>query len=152
MFKFVLLAFPVAAFAADPAGFAMWSASDLKATEKKMTGKVDAQKIAGQSFANYGNHMISMSHREGPGIAELHVRVADIFVVQSGEATLVVGGTIPNSKTSAPNEIRGANVEGGMKHKLAPGDIVHIPANTPHQLLVDEGKQFTYFVVKVTKP
>jgi quercetin dioxygenase-like cupin family protein len=27
------------------------------------------------------------------------------------------------------------------------GDIVHIPANTPHQLLVK--KNFTYFVIKV---
>jgi quercetin dioxygenase-like cupin family protein len=27
------------------------------------------------------------------------------------------------------------------------GDVVHIPANTPHQLLVK--KEFLYFVVKV---
>ena len=35
--------------------------------------------------------------------------------------------------------------------KLAAGDAVHIPANTPHQLLVENGKQFTYFVIKVQK-
>jgi quercetin dioxygenase-like cupin family protein len=33
---------------------------------------------------------------------------------------------------------------------LSTGDIVHIPAGTPHQLLLDKGKPFTYFVVKVT--
>jgi quercetin dioxygenase-like cupin family protein len=40
---------------------------------------------------------------------------------------------------------------GGTSHKLAAGDVVHIPANTPHQLLVEPGTQFTYFVVKVNQ-
>jgi mannose-6-phosphate isomerase-like protein (cupin superfamily) len=151
MSKLFILAFPLLAFAADPAGFHLWTSADLKGVEKKLTGKVDAQKISGESLASAGNHTFSMSHREGPGIAELHVKVNDIFVVQSGEATLVVGGTIPDSKTTAPGEVRGPNVKDGASHKLKPGDIVHIPANTPHQLLIEPGKQFTYFVVKVNQ-
>ena len=67
----------------------------------------------------------------------------------SGEATLVVGGTIPGGKTTAPNEIRGPSVQGGEKKKLGPGDVVHIPSKTAHQLLVDNGKQFTYAILKI---
>lgn len=142
---------PVAALGADPAGFHLWKSGELRASEKKLSPKIDAQKISGESLANAGNHTFSISHREGPGIAELHQNVADVFVVISGEATLVVGGTIPGSKPSAPNEVRGPKIEGGESHKLAVGDIVTIPAGSPHQLLLDAGKQFTYFVVKVTK-
>ena len=40
-------------------------------------------------------------------------------------------------------------VSGGEKHHVAPGDIVHIPANVPHQMLLDSGKHVTYFVIKV---
>jgi mannose-6-phosphate isomerase-like protein (cupin superfamily) len=152
LFLIALLALPMAALAADPAGFGLWTAADLKAKEKKMTGHVDEHKIAIDSLANYGNHMISFTHREGPGGAELHARINDMFVVESGEATLLVGGTIPGSRTTAPGEVRGANVEGGMRHKLVTGDIVHIPVNTPHQLIVDPGKHFTYFVIKIAKP
>jgi uncharacterized RmlC-like cupin family protein len=36
--------------------------------------------------------------------------------------------------------------------KLGVGDVVHIPVKVPHQLLVEPGKQFTYFVVKVDTP
>jgi mannose-6-phosphate isomerase-like protein (cupin superfamily) len=152
MRKLILaIALPLAALAADPAGFHLWKSGDLKASEKKLSPKIDAQKISGESLANAGNHMFSISHREGPGIAELHEKVADVFVVISGDATLVVGGTIPGSKQSAPNEVRGPKIEGGASHKLAVGDIVTIPAGAPHQLLVDPGKQFTYFVVKVVK-
>jgi mannose-6-phosphate isomerase-like protein (cupin superfamily) len=148
MRKFLLLALPLAALAADPAGFGLWKAADLKSVEKK---KLDAQKISGMPLASYGNHSLSESHREGPGIAELHEKVVDIFVVQNGDATLLVGGSIPGAKTTAAGESRGPKVVGGTSHKLAAGDVVHIPANTPHQLLVEPGRQFTYFVVKVNQ-
>ena len=76
----------------------------------------------------------------------------DFFFVQSGTATLVFGGEVPGAKTTAPHELRGAAVKGGQRKTLAPGDVVHIPAGVPHQLLVPAGKEFTYFVIKVDTP
>jgi quercetin dioxygenase-like cupin family protein len=32
------------------------------------------------------------------------------------------------------------------------GDILHIPAGTPHQLIISKGGFFTAFVVKVREP
>jgi quercetin dioxygenase-like cupin family protein len=32
---------------------------------------------------------------------------------------------------------------------LNPGDVVHIPATVPHQMLVPDGSTFIYFVIKV---
>ncbi len=59
----------------------------------------------------------------------------------------VVGG-----KTTAPNEIRGPKINGGERRKLAARrNIVHIPLIAPIRLLVENGKQFTYFVIKVQK-
>lgn len=153
MRKLMLLAVPAAfalvALAADPAGFHLWTAADLKKAEKGLGPKMDAGKVATESLGKFDNHSLMLAHREGPGQAELHAKVADVFVVQSGEATLVVGGKMPGDKSTAPGERRGPSIEGGTKHKLAAGDVVNIPANTPHQLLLDPGKQFTYFVVKV---
>ena len=70
-------------------------------------------------------------------------------MVVSGTATLVVGGTMPGSKPTAPGEVRAPSVEGGERQKIAPGDILHIPAKTPHQVLLDPGTQITYFTLKV---
>jgi mannose-6-phosphate isomerase-like protein (cupin superfamily) len=135
--------------AADPAGFAMWTGKELKGYEKKLAPKIDAKKFASEPLGKFGNHALQIAHREGSGEGELHETQADLFIVQTGEATLVVGGTIPGSKTTAPNEVRGPSVQGGEKKKLGPGAVVHIPANTPHQLLVDSGKQFTYAIMKI---
>ena len=135
--------------AADPAGFAQWKGAELKSFEKKLAPKIDAQKIAMQSLGNFGNHNFSIIHREGSGQAELHETQADLFIVQSGEATLVVGGTVVDGKTTAPHEVRGPSIQDGVSKQLGPGDVVHIPAKTPHQLMVASGKQITYAVMKV---
>jgi len=88
-------------------------------------------------------------HREVSGEAELHETQADLFVVQTGDATIIVGGTVVDPKTTAPHEVRGPSIKDGERKHLGPGDIMHIAPNTPHQLLLDKGKQFTYAIVKV---
>ncbi len=126
----------------------IYSTRDLKAAEGKLAGKKEP--FASQELARYGNHYTMLAHREETGSSEVHEHEADIFVIEDGEATIVTGGKVVNPKTQKPGEIRGSSIMGGERHTLATGDIIHIPAGTPHQLLLEKGKPFTYFVVKVT--
>ncbi|MBI1897865.1 MAG: hypothetical protein HYS04_15245 [Acidobacteria bacterium] len=126
-----------------------WTASQLKAAEKTLAPKMNAQKIASQQLANYGNHSGMLVHREADGEAEVHETMADLFVVQTGEGTLVTGGEVVSPRKTGAGEIRGPSIKGGARKKIGPGDIVHIPARTPHQTLVPAGKQITYFILKV---
>lgn len=151
MKRIAAILFPAVLCAADPAGYVQWNAKDLRGYEQKLKPKIDAQKFAGEQLGSWGNHNAMIAHREGDGQAELHETMSDFFVVQSGEATLVVGGSVVDGKTTAPHEIRGPKISGGERHKLTAGDAVHIPVNVPHQLLLEKGKQFTYFVIKVQK-
>ncbi len=73
----------------------------------------------------------------------------DVIFVRSGSATLVVGGTLVNAETVAPHEQRSRAIEGGARQKVAAGDVIRIPAKTPHQLLLDGSKEISYMVVKV---
>jgi len=143
----VLLLAPL--FAADPPGFALWKASDLRVKEKELSAKLSDKHVASETLANYGNHLTMLAHREGDGEVEVHDKMADILMIVSGEATLVIGGTVVGGRTTAPGEIRGPSVTGGEKKMLGAGDVVHIPAKVPHQMLVVSGKKITYFVVKV---
>jgi quercetin dioxygenase-like cupin family protein len=45
-----------------------------------------------------------------------------------------------------------SSIKGGTEKKLAAGDVVTIPAKVAHQLKLDPGKEFTYFVVKIAQP
>jgi mannose-6-phosphate isomerase-like protein (cupin superfamily) len=134
---------------AEPAGYKYWSAAELKSFSNTLAAKVNAQKFASVRLVDFGNHYTMVAHREGNGEAEFHETESDLFVVTSGTATLIVGGTITNGKTAAPNEIRGPSIEGGTRQQLSAGDIVHIPPKTAHQLVLEPGAEFTYFVMKV---
>ncbi len=143
-------------FALSIAAAALASAADVDIyTSKdiqKMTEELSAKKerFSSRNLAKTGNHYFMLAHREETGSSELHEHEADVFVVESGEAVIITGGKIANGHSSAPGEIRGASIDGGERHSLSTGDIIHIPAGVPHQLLLTRGKPFTYFVVKVT--
>ncbi len=141
----LLLVLPL--IGAEPAGYKYWSASELKGMSHPLSNKNDA-KTSNENLGTFGADRAMMIHREGSGVAELHENDADVIVITSGAATLVIGGTMPGAKNTAPGEQRAPNVEGGSKQKLAPGDIVHIPAKIPHQVLLDPGAQITYFTFK----
>jgi len=135
--------------AADPDGFGLWKGDAVKNSGKELASQIDDQKFAWQPLGTYQNHLMGISHREGDGSAELHETQVDILIVESGEASLVVGGTMVEPKTLKPHEVRGKSIEGGEIKQLTPGDVVHIPAKVPHQLKIASGKTFTYLVVKV---
>jgi mannose-6-phosphate isomerase-like protein (cupin superfamily) len=139
------LSLPTAMFAADPEGFAMYKASDIQARAKSTT--LDANKAGLNRAGSWGNHGLVVVRREGDGAVEVHETQVDVVTVVSGEGTLIVGGTVIDGKTTAPNEIRGKSIDGGMRVPMAPGDVFHIPAKLPHQMLVP--KSLIIQVVKV---
>jgi mannose-6-phosphate isomerase-like protein (cupin superfamily) len=101
--------------------------------------------------ADFGDHLLEISHREADGKAELHKVKADVIVIQTGTATLVTGGEVIDPKDTGPNEIQGAGIKGGVKREVGPGDVIEIPAGVPHQFFIAPGTQITYLVVKVVK-
>jgi mannose-6-phosphate isomerase-like protein (cupin superfamily) len=101
---------------------------------------------------DFGNHILSISHREKDGRAELHKNKADVMVIQSGSATLVSGGEVIDPVVTAPNEIQGSGIKGGEKRTVGPGDVIEIPAGVPHQFFLAPGTQITYLLVKVLQP
>jgi mannose-6-phosphate isomerase-like protein (cupin superfamily) len=126
-----------------------YSPAELMAMEQKLAQKKDASGTATETLKKYSTDYSMLAFRSQSGKAELHEKFADFYVVVDGSATLVSGGTILNGAPSAPGEVRGDSVQGGKEMKLKKGDIVHIPANIPHQLVLAKGDTFQYFIIKV---
>jgi mannose-6-phosphate isomerase-like protein (cupin superfamily) len=132
-------------------GTQVWKASEILEKGRALSTKLDANKVATDMIATVGNRSFMVAHREGSGQAEFHEKQADIMFISTGQATMVYGGTIVEGKTTAPGEIRGASITGGTEVNLGPGDVLHIPAKTPHQMKLAPGTQVTYFVTKVVE-
>ncbi len=94
------------------------------------------------------NYMVHASHRDKPGVVEIHEFDTDIVYVLKGSAQLITGGTPVGTKTIAPHEFRAPTVTGGETRTLVPGDVVIIPNGVPHWFKEVEAP-FDYYVVKV---
>jgi len=104
---------------------------------------------ASEILKEYPRHAIHLLVRSRDGGAEQHARFADLFFVIEGRTALLTGGTIPNAKTISPGEIRGLTIEGGTEQELRAGDLAHVPAGLPHQMLVSGDRFVTCLVLKI---
>jgi mannose-6-phosphate isomerase-like protein (cupin superfamily) len=93
-------------------------------------------------------YQVLTARRDGPGEVEVHALDTDVFYVVKGSATFVTGGKVVDGKKTAPNEVRGKSIEGGMPHHLSQGDILIIPHGIPHWFKAVQ-PPFLYLVVKV---
>jgi mannose-6-phosphate isomerase-like protein (cupin superfamily) len=138
---------PSPAFAQSP-GVKVYTQSQLLKMEQQLRDKDKSKGLASQTLETYDTRKTILVTRDKDGQAEMHAKVADFFVVVEGEATLVYGGSMVNQKSMTNGESLGDAVKDGTSMKLGKGDVVQIPPNIPHQLLVQNGKVFTYFVIK----
>jgi mannose-6-phosphate isomerase-like protein (cupin superfamily) len=139
------------AYSADAPGVTHWSATSMKAWRAHLAPKLNAQHIVTERVGDFGKYFFLAVLRNGSGQAELHETDADIFIVQSGEGTLVTGGTMIDPKTTQPHEVRGSGIKGGQETKIGPGDVVTIPPKTPHLVKLDPGKEIVYMAVKIVE-
>jgi len=104
---------------------------------------------ASETIKEYPQHAILLLYRSRSGGAELHENFADLFLVLEGRAALVTGGSMTKSKTIAPGEIRGDAIEDGARQELRAGDVAHVSAGVPHQMLVSGEQSIACLVIKI---
>lgn len=108
---------------------------------------VDAAFRRGEPLLETGEYKIHASRREAPGVPEVHTAETDIIYVLDGSATFVTGGTLVDGQPTAPEEVRGRDIQDGTVRTIARGDVLVVPAGTPHWFKEVAGP-VTYYVVK----
>jgi mannose-6-phosphate isomerase-like protein (cupin superfamily) len=142
-------AFAVPALAQTGSSAEVFSGKDVAAQLTALVEKARPSGSSGATLGDYKSHAIKLSVRTASGGAEIHAHYDDIFVVTDGSATLITGGTVADAKTGADGETKGTRIQEGKSQSITKSDIVHIPAGTPHQLIIAPGDTFSTIVVKV---
>jgi mannose-6-phosphate isomerase-like protein (cupin superfamily) len=138
-----------------PEGFGMWTPSDLTEREKALKSKIGADHSARETLGDYGNHRVRFIHRAGTGAPEFHTHFVDLWIVEGGRGTLIVGGTLVDPKplngsgADAQGDMTGSSIQGGGREEVSTGDVIHIPPKTPHQIVVPEGGDITYLRIAI---
>ena len=95
--------------------------------------------------------LVILANRRGSGEVEVHDKTNHIFIIVEGEATFVTGGTLVGAKNTAPGQIRAASLNGGQTHQLKKGDVITVPAKTPHWWKDVSTKTIAYYAIN-TEP
>ena len=93
--------------------------------------------------------LVVLAQRREAGPVEYHDHTNHVFVVVEGQATLVVGGSMVDPKRTAADQMRAPSLEGGTTYHLSKGDVITIPAKTPHWFKEIPTKTIAYYGVNI---
>ena len=93
--------------------------------------------------------LIVLANRRGAGGVEYHEHTNHIFIMVEGEGTLVTGGTMVGAKRTSPEQMVATSIDGGETHHLSKGDVITIPAKTPHRWKEVPTKTVAYYAVNI---
>jgi len=68
-----------------------------------------------------------------------HEKEVEIIYVIEGAGTLTTGGKLRDEKRLNAKNLTGTSLEGGTPRRIAPGDFILVPENTPHAFTKTEG-------------
>ena len=93
--------------------------------------------------------LVVLAQRREAGLVEYHDHTNHVFIMVDGEATLVVGGTMVDPKRTAADQMRAPSLQGGTTYHMSKGDVITIPAKTPHWFKEVPTKTVAYYAVNI---
>jgi mannose-6-phosphate isomerase-like protein (cupin superfamily) len=121
--------------AAQPAATKLYSSS---AEVQALIAKAKAAHKDGNTVelvVNAQGYPMQLEYRTATTPPSIHPHNAELIEVVEGSCTLVTGGALVGAKPGAAGAMTmgGTAIEGGTSRRIAKGDYIMVPANTPHQ-------------------
>ena len=135
---------------ADHTGVA--SAQGIKAQVGVMfSSMTPGQTFMWQPLLKDGPRTAALEIWKAPGRPAIHLAEAEYFTVVQGSGTLVSGGHMINPRLVKPGQMDGDAIESGTTRPLVAGDVVLIPAGTPHWFGIP-GEPLVLLGIKIPSP
>ncbi len=144
----VCAAAALVADSAEPSGARLWTRADLQALDSALISQMGQAHTAFKQVLSGGTHGMLVIHREVTADPELHEKLNDFFVVLDGEGAVKVGGMVSGARPLKPYEKLAQRLDGGTLYEVRQGDVLFVPANVWHQVIVGEGKKLTAVLIK----
>src|SRR5450631_486380 len=93
--------------------------------------------------------LVVLANRRDAGAVEYHEHTNHIFIMVDGEATFITGGTMVGAKRTSPDQMTATSIEGGETFHLSKGDVITIPAKTPHWWKEISTKTVGYYAINI---
>jgi mannose-6-phosphate isomerase-like protein (cupin superfamily) len=93
-----------------------------------------------------------LEYRPVSGPAAVHEKDAELMVVLDGTGNILTGGKLVDEKRVNANNLSGPSIADGTPHNVVKGDMILIPANTPHQVIPSGGAPIVLMTMHVPFP
>jgi mannose-6-phosphate isomerase-like protein (cupin superfamily) len=93
-----------------------------------------------------------LEYRPGTSPAAFHEKDAELMVVIEGTGNIVTDGKLVDEKRVNANNLSGSSIADGVTHAVVKGDMIIIPANTPHQVIPTGGAPIVIMTMHVPYP
>jgi mannose-6-phosphate isomerase-like protein (cupin superfamily) len=150
-----LLAFaaPALSQSAEPAPAQFMNHKHIMDLVKKAKAdrKGDAPLVA-EPILLMAPYRAQLEYRPKTAPAALHEKDAELFVVLQGAGNIVTGGKLVDEKRVNANNLSGSSIADGHSQSVAVGDMLIVPANTPHQVVPTGGAPIVVMTMHVPMP
>jgi mannose-6-phosphate isomerase-like protein (cupin superfamily) len=120
------------------------SDAELTTTLKAAIARAAAGAQTSANVATTDQYQINLVHRTVGATPLTHAGNTEVHHIVEGSATVVTGGKIVRGPS-------GATIEGGVSRHVGPGDVILVPADTPHWYQTVDGS-VTYLEVRFVVP
>jgi mannose-6-phosphate isomerase-like protein (cupin superfamily) len=117
----------------------------------KADRKGDAPLVA-EPILSLAPYRAQLEYRPATAPAALHEKDAELMVVLEGTGDIVTGGKLADEKRTNANNLSGSSITGGNSQGVVKGDMLIVPANTPHQVIPTGGAPIVLMTMHVPHP
>ena len=134
--------------------------STLFMSDKEITALVDKAKadrkndapMTPEPILSLAPYRAQLEYRPATAPAAVHEKDAELMVVLSGTGTIVTGGKLVEEKRVNSSNLLGPSIAEGASQSVAKGDMLMVPANTPHQVIPTGGAPIVLMTMHVPFP
>ena len=117
----------------------------------KADRKGDAPLVA-EPILTLAPYRAQLEYRPGTSPAAVHEKDAELMVVLQGTGNIVTGGKLVDEKRNNANNLGGSSIAGGNSQAVVKGDMIIVPASTPHQVIPTGGAPIVLMTMHVAYP
>jgi mannose-6-phosphate isomerase-like protein (cupin superfamily) len=117
----------------------------------KADRKGDAPLVS-EPILSLSPYRAQLEYRPGMAPAALHEKDAELMIVLEGTGNIVTGGKLVDEKRTNANNLSGSSISGGNSQTVVKGDMLIVPASTPHQVIPASGQPIVLMTMHVPYP
>jgi mannose-6-phosphate isomerase-like protein (cupin superfamily) len=138
--------------AAPPLNTFMSNKDILALVDKAKADREGDAPLVAEPILQLAPYKAQLEYRPGTSPAAFHEKDAELMVVLDGTGNIVTDGKLVDEKRVNANNLSGSSITGGVTHAVVKGDMIIIPANTPHQVIPTGGAPIVIMTMHVPHP